>query len=192
MSGFLIENLLKREDGECRSEKKRYNATEDTPWRLEGGRHRCCDAEERRVSPLGRRPRSRSPLRDFSYKKKQHVYREDEFSYLYQQHQINDHASLRGAKMSNVCEEDLSCQCEVCVCVMCYEWFSSWKRSYTRYYTNQLSSRGIHNVKHSIRGIYELIKSFATQGGSQKLLLTTKESIVSNSIFLDHPVYFLF
>ena len=157
MSGFLIENLLKREDDECRSgrelHKKYTTAADETTW---SSHRRCCDAEERRLSPLGRRPRSRSPLGDFSYKKKQHVYREEEFDYLYQQHQLNDHASLRGAKMSNISEKELSCQCEVCVCVMCYEWFSSWKRSYTRYYTSPLSSRGLHSAKHSIRGTYEI------------------------------------
>lgn len=150
MSGFLIENLLKREDGECRSEKKKYTTTaDDKTW---SGHRRCYSTEEMRLSPLDRHPRSRSPLGDFSYKKKQHVYREDEFKYLHQQHQINDHASLRGAKMSHICEKDLTCQCEVCVCVMCYEWFSSWKRSCARYHTSPLSSRGLHNAKHSIRG----------------------------------------
>ncbi|XP_066931370.1 uncharacterized protein [Clytia hemisphaerica] len=136
MSGFLIENLLK-DDGRRFQEKTDYTLREGSE---------SID-EHRHSPPFDLTP---SPVRETPCKSR-HVYQEEDFVHLLHQHHRNDHVSIRGAKMSNICEKDLSCKCEICVCMLCYEWHSTWKRSnLSRFQKHSLSIKNIH-PKHCSR-----------------------------------------
>ena len=120
MSGFLIENLLK--DDDCHRRHKKIVGARD--WLIETQE----PLEYRSRSPVDETP---SPVRDISYRFQHHhhhVYAAEDYVTLLRKHHHEEHRMVRGAKISTLCERDLSCQCEVCVCMICYEVYSDWKQ----------------------------------------------------------------
>lgn len=120
MSGFLIENLLK--DDDCHRRHKKIIGERD--WLIET---REPMLGYRAKSPLDETP---SPVRDthrtaYMF---QHVYETEDYVMLLRTHHHEDHKTVRGAKISTMSEKDFSCQCEVCVCRICYEVYSGLKQ----------------------------------------------------------------
>ena len=149
MSGFLIENLLKEDNSKSsyhrrglgiRQHKKKNLLMDHRDWLIEAAkRHKPLLLEYRGIhnskSPLSfDDDQTPSPVCNVTYRfqpkqlPQHHVYTEEDYVTLLRRHHREEHKTIRGAKISAMCEKDLSCQCEVCVCMICYEVYSGWKQ----------------------------------------------------------------
>lgn len=165
MSGFLIENLLK--DDDCHRRHKKI--IDEREWLIETHEPML---SYRAKSPADETP---SPVRDTHHHRYmfQHVYETEDYVMLLRNHHHEDHKTIRGAKISTMSEKDFSCQCEICVCRICYEVYSGLKErrsspslslnslptsptttSPLRYYPQKTAMSLAIHTKHFSRGLF--------------------------------------
>ena len=175
MSGFLIENLLK-DDSYHRRHKK---IIDERDWLIET-REPMLGYQAK--SPIDETP---SPVRETHHTYMfQHVYETEDYVMLLRNHHHESHKTMRGAKISTMSEKDFSCQCEVCVCRICYEVYSGLKQRRTspslsmkslptsptttsptlpRYHPQKSAMSLAVHTKHFSRGIFLCYKFSAIQ-----------------------------
>lgn len=125
MTSFLIKNLLdleksvaditkeERQLEDSLEKEKRYRAEEIE----EKGRARLTKISTCWIAPL-------SPV-ESGNSKTRHWYSAENYNYLQKQHISSNHSVIRGAQIAPV---DCFCTCEVCSCLICYDWYCSLKK----------------------------------------------------------------